>query len=727
MDLTKSEFQRIADFEECGPLSVLGIHDAGEGRLQFRCYLPLALNAWLESGDGRKLAELEKNDVAGFFTAELKDGGLQPGYVVCFGDASGYIHRKRDPYSFQPELTDFDLYLFKKGELLSSHETLGAHIREREGVRGVRFAVWAPNAIAVSVIGDFNHWRAGTHPMSNVRGSGIWELFIPEIGIDEIYKFAIKSRVDGKVRTKSDPYAFRTELRPRTGSIVTDLAYEWSDGEWLSRRSEGNIRSAPLSIYEVHFPSWKRKQDGSFFNYRETGRELIEYVKRLGFTHIELLPVMEHPLDASWGYQVVSHYSPTSRNGSPSDFMWFVNECHRSGIGVILDWVPAHFPDDEHGLSLFDGTHLFDHEDPRRGRHPDWGTSIFNYGRNEVRNFLISSALFWIDVYHADGIRIDAVSSMLYLDYSRKEGEWLPNRYGGRENIEAIDFLRTLNRVIHEKFHGVFTVAEESTAWGGITAPAESGGLGFDFKWNMGWMHDTLEYFSKDPVHRRYHQNNLSFSIWYAFSEKFILPFSHDEVVHGKSSMIGKMPGDDWQKFANLRLCYSYMFGSPGKKLLFMGDEFAQWKEWNENTGLDWSLLDHDMHRKLSLFVHDLNELYTTHRQLHSLDCEQSGFEWIDFSDSDNSVISFIRHAKDRKNGLIIVFNMTPVPRFNYLVGVPWKGRYRELLNSDSTHYGGSGSGNFGEVHSRDIPWHGRKHSLSLALPPLAAIVLEYG
>ncbi len=723
--MAQSEFQRIADFEEGGPLSILGIHDSGDGCSQIRCFLPLAERAWLESVGGNKLIDLEKNAFPGFFTAPMKATPPQ-GYVVCFVDASGYTHRRHDPYAFQPELTDYDIYLFRKGELLSSYETLGAHVREREGVRGVRFAVWAPNAKAVSVIGNFNHWSAGSHPMTNVRGSGIWEIFIPETGEDELYKFAIKSALDGKVRTKTDPYAFRTEMRPRTGSVVADLAYRWSDGEWLSRRKSGNIRSAPLSIYEVHFSSWKRKQDGTFFSYREIGPELIAYVRSLGFTHIELLPVMEHPLDASWGYQVVNHYSPTSRNGSPADFMWFVNECHRNGIGVILDWVPAHFPDDEHGLSMFDGTHLFDHEDPRRGRHPDWGTSIFNYGRNEVRNFLISSALFWIDRYHADGIRIDAVSSMLYLDYSRKRGEWLPNRYGGRENIEAIDFIRALNSAVHEKFPGVFTVAEESTAWQGVTEPAASGGLGFDFKWNMGWMHDTLEYFGRDPVHRRYHQNNLSFSVWYAFSEKFILPFSHDEVVHGKSSMIGKMPGDYWQKFANLRLCLAYMFGSPGKKLLFMGGEFGQWNEWNENTGIDFALLDYDMHRKVSLFLHDLNELYVRSAQLHSLDSEPSGFEWIDFSDTDNSVISFMRHSDDGEKSLLFVFNMTPVPRFNYLVGVPWAGRYREVLNSDSTHYGGSGLGNFGEVASREAPWHGRAQSLSLTLPPLAAVVFEH-
>ena len=723
--MAKSDFQKIADFEECVPMDVLGVHDSKGGAHHVICFLPLAVEAWLELDGGSRLTDLQRDSVSGFFSADVKRDVPASGFVVCFVDASGYTHRRHDPYSFQPELTDFDIYLFKKGELLSSHESLGAHLRERNGVPGVRFAVWAPNAAAVSVVGNFNHWHVGMHPMTNIRLSGIWELFVPGIAAGEIYKFAVKSAIDGMVRIKADPYAFRTELRPRTGSVVSEPAYTWSDQEWLSARSTASIRSAPLSIYELHFSSWKKKQDGSFFSCREIGKDIIGHVKHLGFTHIELLPVMEHPLDASWGYQVVSHYSPTARNGSPEDLMWFIDECHRNGIGVILDWVPAHFPDDDHGLSMFDGTHLFDHEDPRMGRHPDWGTNIFNYGRNEVRNFLVSCALFWLERYHADGIRIDAVSSMLYLDYSRKKGEWLPNRYGGRENIEAMDFLRKLNSIVHEKFPGVFTVAEESTAWHGVTESVESGGLGFDFKWNMGWMHDTLEYFSKDPVHRKYHQNNLSFSIWYAFSERFILPFSHDEVVHGKSSMIGKMPGDRWQKFANLRLCYAYMFGSPGKKLLFMGDEFGQWNEWNEESGLDWNLLDHDMHGKLLLFVRDLNALYSTHRQLHSLDTEPSGFEWIDFGDADNSVISFIRHAEDRKNSLLFVFNMTPVPRHSYLIGVPWKGKYRELLNSDALCYGGSGVGNPGQLVSAEAPWHGRPQSLSLTLPPLGVLVLE--
>lgn len=712
--------KKIEEFDEPDPFSLLGCH-VEDGTTEIRCFLPLARKAWIENRDGRRIADLEKKSEAGFYTAGLA-AGVEPGtYVVVYTDSSGYTDRKHDPYQFHPMLSEFDTYLFKKGELLLSYESLGAHPMSREGVSGTRFSVWAPNATAVSVVGNFNHWTPGAHPMANVSFSGIWELFIPGVGRDEVYKFAIKSNVDGKIRVRTDPYAFRTEMRPRTGSIVADLSFKWSDDDWMSTREKGNKLSEPVSVYEVHFGSWKRKEDGAFPGFRETGPELIAYAKKLGFTHIELMPIMEHPFDASWGYQVVNYYSPTTRYGTPQDFQWFVNECHRNGIGVILDWVPAHFPDDEYGLSMYDGTHLFDHQDPRKGRHPDWGTNVFNYGRNEVRNFLMSNALFWLDVYHADGLRIDAVTSMLYLDYSRKEGEWIPNKYGGRENIEAIDFLKELNSVAHDKHPGIMTIAEESTAWGGVTNRTEFGGLGFDFKWNMGWMHDTLEYFSKDPVHRRFHQRNLTFTVWYAFSEKFMLPFSHDEVVHGKGSMLSKMPGDYWQRFANLRLCYAFMFGSPGKKLMFMGSEFGQWSEWNESTALDWALPSFQSHASLSLLVGDLNRIYRGYRQLHALDSDPRGFEWIDFSDSDNSVISFMRQSDDGRNGLLFVFNMTPVPRHGYRIGVPWKGKYIELLNSDATVYGGSGIGNYGSVSTQDVPMHGRQQSIELTLPPLAA------
>jgi len=687
-------------------------------RIRVNVCIPYALKCSISTRHGD--IELRRDGDA--FTGIFDKDEIELPYLMHITDDRGQICSLHDAYCFKPELSDFDIYLFKKGELMLSYETFGAHIRKREGVSGVRFVVWAPNARNVSVVGNFNRWSPEVHRMFNVSDSGIWELFVPDIGEGELYKFAV-TNAQGEIRFHTDPYAFYTELRPRTASIVRSLAFNWTDDEWMCMRNMINWRRAPISIYEVHLGSWKRRQDGSFMNYSELANELIPYVKSLGFTHIELLPIMEHPLDQSWGYQTVNYYAPTSRYGTPQQLMDFINRCHMNGIGVILDWSPAHFPDDDYGLSMYDGTHLYDHMDWRRGKHPDWGTNIFNYGRYEVRNFLISSALFWLDKYHADGIRIDAVSSMLYLDYSRKPGEWIPNRYGGNQNLEAIEFLRMLNSRIHEMHPGSITIAEESTAWPGVTLPVHSGGLGFDFKWNMGWMHDTLEYFSKDPVYRKYHQRNLSFSIWYAFSECFILPFSHDEVVHLKGSMLSKMPGDEWQKFANLRLCLAYMFGSPGKKLLFMGSEFGQWREWDVNSSLDWYLLGQEKHYRLSLLVGDLNKMYRR-ESLHSFDCSHQGFEWIDFNDADNSVISFIRRSE--KESLLFVYNMTPVPRYNYRIGVPWPGKYSELLNTDAIEYGGSGVGNGGTAVAERIPMHGREFSLSLTLPPLACEVFEW-
>jgi 1,4-alpha-glucan branching enzyme len=604
---------------------------------------------------------------------------------------------------------------------------------EQNGVRGVHFAVWAPNAVSVSVVGNFNHWLAGAHPL-DVRGSsGIWEIFIPRIGPGELYKFAIKAgEGPQKVLLKTDPYAFKSQLRPDTAAVVADLdAYEWGDGQWMEgRSSEGLLHlDRPISVYEVHLGSWKRKKDNndggasSYMSYRELADQLIPYIKRLGFTHIELMPIMEHPLDDSWGYQVVNYYAPTSRYGDPADFMYLVDRCHQNGIGVILDWVPGHFPKDDYGLALFDGTHLYEHADPRKGVHPEWGTLIFNYSRNEVRTFLISNAVFWFERYHADGLRLDAVASMLYLDYARGAGEWLPNEHGGRENLEAISILRELNQVVHSYFPRAVVIAEESTAWPGVTKRVEEEGLGFDLKWNMGWMHDTLDFFSKDPIYRKHHQGSLTFSLWYAFSEKFMLVISHDEVVYGKRSMLNKMPGDTWQKFANLRLFYGYMFTHPGKKHLFMGCEFGQWDEWNFRKGLDWELADQPMHAGLSLFVRDLNRLYHERRELSELDFSPTGFEWIDFQDASQSVITFLRKSRDG-SPLLIVLNMTPVPRTEYRVGAPRSGFYRELLNSDASEYGGSGVGNLGGVHSAPIPWNNRPHSITLTLPPLALLVL---
>lgn len=715
----------IRNFDSYHPEGVLGPHEKDDGTFEITAYLPRAKKAWVEIGG--KAYPMKKSGSSGLHKVKLAKDAYSMPYFICSISETGYTEKRPDPYAFQPELSDYDLHLFGGGNLLRSYETFGAHLVERDGVSGTRFVVWAPNARAVSVVGNFNHWTKGETPMVNVHQSGAWEVFIPEIGKNEVYKYAIKTRT-GKMLEKADPYGFRMEYRPSTASIVSSFDHQWEDDDWIEKRKEDQACKKPVLIYEVHLGSWKRPEGRpyDFLNYREIADQLIPYVKGLGFTHIELMPVMEHPLDASWGYQVISYYSPTSRFGSPEDFMYFMDQCHKNNIGVILDWVPAHFPSDEHGLSNFDGTHLYDHEDPRRGLHPDWGTLIFNYGRNEVRNFLVSNALFWIDKFHADGIRIDAVSSMLYLNYSRKEGEWLPNKYGGKENIEAIDFLKQLNWAVHDAYPGVLTIAEESTAWGGVTMSSFQGGLGFDFKWNMGWMHDSLYYFTRDPVYRKYDHGTLTFSAWYAYSEKFILPFSHDEVVHLKGSMFGKMPGDQWRKFANLRLLYTYMLGSPGKKLMFMGDEFGQAQEWNENSPLQWELLEKSENSDLLLLVKDLNHLCRNYPQLYEGDCNSAGYEWIDFRDSENSVISFYRYSENGKRSALFVFNMTPVPRNGYRVGVNSPGKYLEVLNSDSENYGGSGVGNLGSVVSTDVPCHGRKHSIVVTLPPLAGEIFMH-
>jgi len=624
-------------------------------------------------------------------------------------------------------LTDYDLYLFGEGNHLRIYEKLGAHVIEVDGRKGVHFALWAPNAREVSVIGSFNNWDPTADRLNPPGPSGVWTLFIPGIGEGELYKYHIKSRINGTIRIKSDPYAFYSEVRPKTASIVYDIdRYQWNDSQWLDARGTADYLQKPLNIYEVHLGSWRRKPDGGFLTYRELATEMIPYVKDLGYTHIELLPVTEHPLDASWGYQSTGYFAPTSRFGTPEDFMYFVDMCHQWGIGVILDWVPGHFPRDDHALRFFDGTCLYEYEDPRKGEHKEWGTLIFNYGRHEVANFLKASAFFWLDRYHIDGLRVDAVASMLYLDYSRQDGEWVPNIYGGNENLEAIDFLKKFNEVVHLHFPGVITIAEESTAWPGVSRPTYLGGLGFTMKWNMGWMHDTLEYFTKDPVFRKYHHSNLTFGLIYAFSENFVLPLSHDEVVYGKRSLLDKMPGDVWQKFANLRTLYGFMYGHPGKKLLFMGGEFGQWWEWNHDTELQWNLLDEgDYHRGLMRFVRDLNLLYITEPPLYEVDFKQEGFEWIDFSDAEQSVLSFIRRAAVPGDFLVFVCNFTPVPRYKYMVGVPEPGFYREVLNSDSAMYGGSDVGNLGGVEAVDDTVHGRPYSLEITLPPLGVLIFK--
>jgi 1,4-alpha-glucan branching enzyme len=623
-------------------------------------------------------------------------------------------------------LSEHDLYLFNEGSHFRAYEKLGAHPMKLEDEPGVFFGVWAPNAEDVSVIGSFNEWRKDANPLRPRGESGIWEGFIAGAGAGDCYKYHIRSRKEGYITDKADPFAFCSEEPPLTGSVVWDLSYRWEDEAWMSRSEDRfNPRDA-IAIYEVHAGSWMRRQeDGRPFSYRELAGFLPEYVAETGFTHVEFLPVMEHPFYGSWGYQCLGYFSPTSRYGTPQDFMYLVDCLHRRGIGVILDWVPSHFPTDGHGLGYFDGTHLYEHSDPRQGIHPDWDSFIFNYGRNEVRSFLMSSAFFWLDKYHADGLRVDAVASMLYLDYSRKEGEWIPNRFGGNENLEAIDFLRRFNREVYAAFPGVQTVAEESTSWPMVSRPTYLGGLGFGMKWDMGWMHDTLSYLSLDPIHRNYHHDKLTFRLLYAFHENFVLSLSHDEVVHGKGSLLRKMPGDDWQKFANLRLLFAWMYAQPGKKLLFMGDEFGQWSEWYHERGLDWDLLEESRHRGLKHWVSDLNRLYRRESALHRGDFDPNGFSWIDCNDSAQSVISLMRKDPSKREVLLVVLNFTPMPRHNYRVGCPGGGSWIEVLNGDAVEYGGSGQGNIGGVEAAPVPFHGLTHSLSLTVPPLAAVYFK--
>jgi len=625
-------------------------------------------------------------------------------------------------------LTDHDIYLFREGNHFGLYEKLGSHAMTVKGVSGTLFAVWAPNAAKVSVIGDFNGWSRDSHPLA-VRsdGSGIWEGFIPGIGQGTLYKYYIVSKHHRHAGEKGDPFAFHWETPPRTASIVWDLQYAWGDLPWMKDRHLRNSLSSPYSVYELHIGSWRRKpeENSRSLTYREMADYLPEYLKDTGFTHVEFMPVMEHPFYGSWGYQCTGYFAPTSRYGTPQDFMFLIDRLHQEGIGVVLDWVPSHFPGDAHGLVYFDGTHLYEHEDPKKGFHPEWTSYIFNHGRYEVRNFLISSALFWLDKYHADGLRIDAVASMLYLDYARKEGEWIPNQYGGRENIDAIDFLRSLNREVYRAFPDVQAIAEESTSWPMVSRPAHIGGLGFGMKWNMGWMHDTLLYFSQDPVFRKYHHNNITFSIWYAFFENFMLPLSHDEVVYGKGALAGKMPGNGPQKMANLRLLFGYQYAHPGKKLMFMGCEIGQWAEWSHETSVEWHLLQFQSHYGVWKWVRDLNHVYRSEPALYELDFENAGFEWVDFGDQEASTISFLRKGRSGSDTVLAVFNFTPVPRMNYRVGVPEGGFWKELLNSDALDYGGEGYGNFGGLEATPVPCHHRAHSLLITLPPLGMVVFK--
>ncbi|MCP4424157.1 MAG: 1,4-alpha-glucan branching protein GlgB, partial [Chloroflexi bacterium] len=713
------------------PFNILGPHKTEQG-IVIRAFLPFAQKVEVVA-DGPLAASTPMTRIheAGFFQAHFPQRSAPFSYLYRIVTHAGDTLLYEDAYAFPSLLTEFDEYLLAEGTHLHIYEQLGAHIREVDGSNagsrtGVLFAVWAPSALRVSVVGEFNQWDGRRHPMRFHQGSGVWEIFIPGLAEGALYKYEIKTRYQEYIATKTDPVGFYSEMRPNTASIVWDIdKYAWGDDEWLAQRPQRNALNAPISIYEVHLGSWRLKDGWEWLTYDELAEQLIPYVKEMGYTHIELLPVAEHPFDGSWGYQVTGYFAPTSRFGTPDQFMAFVDACHQADIGVILDWVPAHFPTDAHGLSFFDGTHLYEHEDPRLGAHPDWGTLIFNYGRYEIRQFLISNALFWLDKYHIDGLRVDAVASMLYLDFSREAGEWLPNRYGGRENIEALDFIRAFNDRVHDAFPDVLTIAEESTSWGGVTRPTQENGLGFDLKWNMGWMHDTLKYISNEPVHRSYHQGTLTFSLLYAFSEKFQLPFSHDEVVHLKKSMLDKMPGDVWQKFANLRLLYGYQWAHPGKKLLFMGGEFGQWQEWSEARSLDWYLLDEDeKHAGLQRFVRDLNHFYKNNPALYENDNSWEGFTWLDFRNNQQSILAFSRRSPSGEE-IIVACNFTPVPRHGYRIGVSQAGEYEEVLNSDAAIYGGGGVANEQPIPSVPTPWQDQPHSIQLTLPPLAAIFLK--
>ena len=716
------------------PHAVLGPHKIvidGEDSLAIRAFRPLDRQIFVVEIDTRQRYPMSRIDDAGFFEATFPQRTEPFAYRLILVDSAGAEHEIEDPYRFPLALTEYEMYLHVEGNFVYSYEKLGAHARTVEGVQGVNFAVWAPNAERVSVIGPFNEWDNRTHPMQLHAQFGIWELFIPNLPEGMPYKYSLKSRLLGYEIDKADPYGFYAEQRPNTDSRIWNInQYTWHDDDWLAGRTARQALDKPINIYEVHLGSWKRAlgapaADNGFLNYRDLAHQLVTYAHQMGYTHIELLPITEHPFDGSWGYQTTGYFAPSSRFGTPSDFQYFVDYCHQHGIGVILDWVPAHFPKDAHGLAFFDGTHLYEHADPRLGEHQDWGTKIFNFGRNEVRNFLLSNAVFWLKHYHLDGLRVDAVASMLYLDYSREPGQWVPNRYGGRENLEAIDFIRRFNELTHVETPGILTIAEESTSWPMVTRPTYMGGLGFDLKWNMGWMHDILSYMQKDPIHRRYHQSEVTFSLIYAFHENFVLPFSHDEVVHLKRSMLDKMPGDLWQKFANLRTLYGYMTGHPGKKLLFMGDEFGQWTEWNEAKSLDWHLLEWPTHQQLQNFVADLNHLYQREPALHQVEFSWEGFQWIDFSDAEQSVISFIRRAANPADFLVVICNFTPLPRLGYRVGLPVNGMYREIMNSDWMHYGGSGVANPHGIGAEALPWQNCAYSATLNLPPLAMMMLK--
>ncbi len=725
--LSKEEMEAIINGDHSNPFAVLGIHkDKGSKEVFIRAYQPNSRSMELLDSNGASLGQMTKLDNRGFFQINL---GPRENFAYRFRieNDRGDFYEKEDSYRFPSILGDIDLYLLAEGNHLEMYKKLGAHVVELNGVRGVSFAVWAPNAKRVSVVGNFNNWDGRTTVMRNHPSCGIWDIFIPGIGQGEIYKYEIKTR-ENYILVKSDPVAFYSEKRPHTASIVYDIThYQWNDDGWMNYRQEANSFDKPMSIYEVHLGSWRRKgENGSeYLTYREFADYLVPYVSNMGFTHVEFLPLSEHPLDSSWGYQVTGMFAPTSRFGTPDDFRYMIDKFHQAGIGVIMDWVPAHFPKDGHGLVEFDGTHLYEHADPRKGEHTDWGTKIYNYGRTEVCNFLCASALYWLKEYHIDGLRVDAVASMLYLDYSRKSGEWIPNIYGGNENLEAIAFLRKMNELVYGQTQGTFTCAEESTAWPMVSRPTSIGGLGFGYKWNMGWMNDTLRYISKNPVHRKYHHGLLTFGLLYAFNENFILPISHDEVVHGKCSMISKMPGDEWQRFANLRAYYSFMYTHPGKKLLFMGNEFGQDWEWNSEESLRWHLLDYPMYKGMQNCVRDLNLMYKGNAPLYEVDFDYRGFEWVEHSNADDSVISYIRKGHNPADYLLVICNFTPVVRNNYRIGVNELCGYQEIFNSDDVNYWGSGVKNEGTKQAEAYAWNDKPFSVQVTLPPLSTIVLK--
>jgi 1,4-alpha-glucan branching enzyme len=706
------------------PFRVLGLHEIGRNWVA-RTFIAGADRVSAMLLDGTPVGELAQRDPAGFFEGEVKLPGRQPiRYQAANAQGEWSVI---DPYVFGPVLGPLDDYYGAEGTHLRLYDRLGAHPVRHEGIEGVVFALWAPNARRVSVVGDFNAWDGRRHVMRKRMGSGLWEIFVPGLAEGTIYKYELIA-VDGRLLPlKSDPYGFAAEVRPKSASIVARVdSFEWRDADYMTGRSSQDARRTPVAIYEAHLGSWRRAEDGAFLGYDELADSLIPYVRDMGFTHIELLPITEHPFDPSWGYQPTGLFAPTSRFGTPAGFARFVDKAHLAGLGVILDWVPAHFPTDEHGLARFDGTALYEHDDPRRGFHPDWNTAIYNFGRREVASFLINNALFWLERYHIDGLRVDAVASMLYLDYSRKEGEWLPNEQGGKENVEAIAFLRRMNEACYGLHPGSMTIAEESTAWPSVSKPVFAGGLGFGFKWNMGFMHDTLAYLGRDPIHRRFHHSEITFGLLYAFSENFVLPLSHDEVVHGKRSLLEKMAGDEWQKFAALRAYYGFMWGYPGKKLLFMGQEFAQRREWSEGRGLDWHLLDQPSHAGVKALVADLNRMYRELPALHARDCETEGFDWLIVDDAENSVFAWLRKAGDGQPPVAVVTNFTPVPRDRYLLPLPRAGLWRERLNTDATAYGGSGRGNLGAVSAGAHSSHGRPASAEISVPPMATIFLEY-